>query len=142
MDFTSSVLINKSKEIVAKVFIAPESLKTMDGFLKKELLEGTLNETGSKNKLIYTKFEMTETVLENNLPHSFFAQYDHKHMSNTMKTNIEELSLNQTQISCNIEYTIFRGFIIKILAKISPGFFKKQTDKWLIKFKQMVESNY
>jgi len=28
MEFTSSVLINKPKEIVAKVFIAPESLKT------------------------------------------------------------------------------------------------------------------
>ncbi|MFD0962473.1 hypothetical protein [Pseudofulvibacter geojedonensis] len=140
MKFTCSVCINKPVNTVIEEFLNPESLKrSMKGFIKKELISGELHATGAKSKLYYDKFEMEETILENNLPMFFYAQYDHTHMSNTMKTTFKPLSDNETQIITEIHYTIFKGFVIKIISKLFPNFFKKQTQKWLNEFKKYTE---
>lgn len=141
MKFTCTTLIKKPINIVIGEFLNPESLKrSMKGFINKELLEGDMNQTGSRNKLIYDKFEMEETIIENNLPTFFYAKYVHKHMSNTMKTTFKSLSNYETQVITEIHYTIFKGFIIKVMAKLFPNFFKKQTQKWLNEFKEYVEN--
>lgn len=141
MKFTCSISIDKPINIVIDEFLNPESLKrSMKGFIKKELIKGDLHTTGAKSKLYYDKFEMEETILENNLPLFFYAQYDHTHMSNTMKTSFKSLSANETKISVEIHYTIFKGFVVKIMSKLFPSFFKKQTQKWLNQFKKYTEN--
>lgn len=140
-EFSCSVLINKPRNIVAKLFLDTECMKNShQGFIEKILISGTPNEDGAKYKLLYEKFEMTETIISNNLPNSFSGLYEHKNMTNTMTSKFEAFSDNETKFTAEIEYTEFRGFMIKIIAKLFPGMFKKQGDKWLQRFKDYAEN--
>ena len=145
MKFSCSVTINKPKEHVIKYFMNTEYLKEyQEGFLKKELISGPEQEEGSIAKLYYKMgkghMELTETVIENKLPDYFYAQYYHKHTENTMKTHFKEISDNATQLTSEIHYTAFKGFMIKTLAFLFPGMFKKQVQKWLNNLKTFAES--
>lgn len=141
MKFNCSIHINKPLKVVTEAFLDPESMKhSQEGFIGKELLSGNANETGAKYKLIYKKFEMQETIIENNLPHSFEGLYEHKNMTNTMKSSFKAISENETAFSAEIDYTEFNGFVIKIIAKLFPSMFKKQGDKWLQRFKVYIEN--
>lgn len=141
MKFTCSIIIDKPIKEVADAFLDPECMKqSHQGFIGKELISGNANEVGAKYKLIYKKFEMTETITNNDLPDSFSGLYEHKHMTNTMNSTFDAISENQTKFSAEIEYTHFNGFVIKVMAKLFPGMFKKQGDKWLQRFKAYVES--
>lgn len=141
MKFTCSTTINKPINEVVDAFLDPESMKqSHQGFIDKELISGNTNEVGAKYKLIYKKFEITETITNNNLPNSFSGLYEHKHMTNTMNSTFEAISENTTKFSAEINYTHFNGFVIKVMAKLFPGMFKKQGDKWLQRFKFYVEN--
>ena len=141
MKFKCSTIINKPIEDVTKAFLDVESMKySHNGFIDKYLIDGNTNEVGAKYKLKFEKFEMTETIIENNLPHSFSGLYEHKHMTNTMNTYFEAIDTNKTKFSSVIEYTEFKGFMIKIISKLLPSMFKKQGEKWLERFKIYVEN--
>ncbi len=140
MKFSCSTTINKPIKEVTDAFLDPESMKqSHEGFINKELISGNPNEVGTKYKLIYKKFEMTETIAANNLPDNFSGLYEHKHMTNTMSSKFEVISENETRFSSEIEYIKFNGFVIKVMAKLFPGMFKKQGEKWLQRFKIYVE---
>ena len=62
-------------------------------------------------------------------------------MTNTMKVNFESLNKNETRYTSEIEYTKFNGFMIKLMAKLFPGLFKKQVLKWMNQFKTYVENH-
>ena len=47
---------------------------------------------------------------------------------------------NKTRYTSEIHYTEFNGFIVKVMAKLFPGMFKKQVLKWMQLFKVYVES--
>ncbi|PWK19738.1 SRPBCC family protein [Xanthomarina spongicola] len=144
MKFTCTIDINKPKEFVAKLFANPEYLKDyQDGFISKELIEGTEGEDGAVSTMLYkmgkNNMELTETIIDNKLPDSFFAKYHHKHMDNTMLCRFEAIDDNTTKYISEINYTEFRGFIPKTLALLFPGMFKKQVNKWLVNFKNFAE---
>ena len=146
MKFTCNVEINKPKELVAKLFANPDYLKEyQDTFISKELISGNEGENGAVSKMLYKMgkgdMELIETILENNLPNSFFAEYHHKHMDNTMRCTFEALDENTTKYVSEIHYTTFRGFIPKAMALLFPKMFKKQVNKWLVNFKDFVEKN-
>jgi uncharacterized membrane protein len=140
MKFTCTINISKPKSEVAKHFEDPEALKqSQKGFQNVEHLSGEEGSAGAKSKLIYDKFDLIETIIENNLPEAFYAQYEHKNMSNTMHTKFSEINDNETLVTCDIDYTRFTGFMINVMAKLFPSMFKKQVDKWLVNFKNYVE---
>ncbi len=146
MQFTCSVTINAPKEKVAAYFSNPEYLKEyQEGFLRKELISGEQGQVNSISKLYYKQgkreMELTETIQANKLPDVFMAQYHHKFTDNTMKSTFTTLSENQTRYDAEIHYTAFRGFIVKVMLYIAPGFFKKQVAKWLHNFKKFVEKS-
>ena len=145
MKFVCTIEIQKPKSEVAKLFANPEYLKEyQDGFLSKQLLEGIAGENGAISLMRYKMgkgdMEITETIINNNLPESFFANYHHKHMDNTMLCRFEAINEISTRYISEIHYTAFRGFMPKVLAFIFPGMFKKQVNKWLINFKNFVEN--
>lgn len=141
MKFISSIIINKPLDQVVEAFLDPESLKkSQKGFIKKEIIKGQPNEVGTVSKLIYEKFEMIETITANDLPNSFSGFYEHKLMTNTMRSTFEAISSNQTKFSTEIEYKQFKGLLIKIIAKLYPGMFIKQVKEWLQQFKSYVEN--
>lgn len=142
MKFSCSVKINCHKAKVAEIFSNPNLLRHFqEGFITKEPLEGEPGEKGAQSKMVYEKMELKETILYNKLPDEFMALYEHKHMTNTMKVRFESISETSTIYTSDIEYTKFNGFIIKIIARLFPGMFKKQVLKWMILFKNYCESN-
>lgn len=145
MKFICSVIINQPKEKVAAYFENPDYLgKYQEGFLRKELISGNPFEENTISKLYYKmgkgEMELTETVIKNDLPNSFLAQYHHKHTDNTMKSIFTSLDENQTRYDAEIDYTALRGFMVKLMAFIAPSFFKKQVQKWLNNFKTFLEN--
>lgn len=141
MKFSCSIDINKPINEVIEAFLDPESMRqSQDGFIEKQPISGNPHEVGTKSKLIYKKFEMFETITANNLPNKFAGLYEHKNMTNTMESKFEIIDDNKTRFSAEIEYTQFKGFMIKIIAKLFPGMFKKQGDKWLERFKIYTEN--
>ncbi|WP_299885546.1 SRPBCC family protein [uncultured Lacinutrix sp.] len=141
MKFSCSVDIDKTLNKVVDVFLNPDNLKHyQDGFIEKRLISGSAGKKGSKSKMIYKKLELIETIINNDLPEEFYALYEHKHMTNTMKVSFKSLDENKTRYISEIEYTKFNGLFIKMMAKLFPGLFKKQVQKWLNQFKSFVET--
>lgn len=144
MKFTCSITVHKPREEVVAYFSNPMYLKEyQEGFIRKEHISGKKGQTGAISKMYYkmgkSEMELTETIINNNLPESFAAQYHHKHTDNTMLCTFTPISNNTTQCNWNIEYTAFRGFAITILKTLFPSMFKKQVQKWLQNFKDFVE---
>ncbi|WP_397362613.1 hypothetical protein [Olleya sp. R77988] len=141
MKFTCAIDINTNIKSVSEAFLNPDNLKHyQDGFKSKTLISGSTGHEGAKSKMVYEKLELIETIIKNDLPNEFIGLYEHKHMTNTMTVRFKELDANKTRYTSLIEYTKFNGFVIKIIAKLFPGMFKKQVQKWLNQFKIFVES--
>ncbi|MEP2446362.1 MAG: SRPBCC family protein [Balneola sp.] len=146
MKHSGSIVINKSIELVARLFADPANLKEyQDGFQRKELISGESGKNGAVSKMYYDdgkrKMELTETITSNNLPHSFEAFYHHKHMDNTMKCNFTALDENSTRYDYEFEYTRIDWVMPKLMAVLFPGMYRKHGDKWMQQFKEFVERN-
>ena len=146
MKFTCSIEIDKPREEVVKYFENPKYLgEYQDGFISKELIEGNEGQNGAVSKMLYKMgkgdMELTETIIDNQLPDSFYSKYYHKHMDNTMLCKFEALDDGSTRYISEIDYTAFRGFIPKTMALLFPSMFKKQVNKWLVNFKDFVEQS-
>ena len=143
MKFTCSIDIESPKHKVAEIFANPDNLKhVQEGFKSKTLISGNEGEVGAVSKMVYEKLELIETIIKNDLPDAFLALYEHKYTVNTMKVQFEALNELRTRYTSEIHYTKFNGLMIKIMAKLFPGFFKKQVLKWMQLFKVYVESKH
>ena len=145
MKFTCTVEIQKPLNETVNLWNNFENLKEwQDGFEGIEHISGTQGEPGAKTKMFYSsgkrKIILEETVIVNNLPEEFTGRYEAKEMVNTMKNSFSSKSDNSTIWTAEIEYSEFRGFIPKLMSKLMPGMFKKQTQKWLDQFKTFAES--
>lgn len=116
-----------------------------DGFISIELLEGEKGKKDSKSKIIFHQgkrnMELIETILRNDLPLEKKALYEHIHMSNTQSSSFESLGENKTRYSSDVEYIKFNGFMPKLMSKLFPSLFKKQSEKWMKQFKEFAENN-
>ena len=144
MKFKGLIEIEQSLEKVVELFSDPKFLgEYQGGFLRKELTSGSEGENGAVSKMYYKhgngEMELTETIIANNLPDSFYASYHHKHMDNTLKSTFTALSTNRTRYETEGEYTAFRGFIPKMMGLLFPKMFEKQAQKWLNNFKVFAE---
>lgn len=117
-----------------------------DDFQSVEMLEGKPGAVGAKSKLTYghgkKKLELIETIISNNLPDEKTALYEHVQMTNTQTTRFEKLSDHLTRYTSEVEYTDFYGFVPNLMARIFPGVFKKQSQKWMDQFKVFAEKRY
>lgn len=145
MKYKCSVEIQKPIQEVIKLWGEEENFnKWQDGFVSIELLEGEKGAIDSKSRILLAqgkrKMELIETIIENNLPEGKTALYEHIHMSNTQKSSFQELEENKTLYSSEVEYIKFNGFMPKVMAKLFPSLFKKQSEKWMKQFKEFAES--
>lgn len=144
MKFTGTVDVDRPIQQVADLFADPSNLvHYQDGFLRKELVSGSEGQTGAVSKMYYDnrgrEMVLTETIVANDLPHSFEATYEHTHMDNTMKTTFTALGDTSTRYDVEGEYTALRGFMPNLMARVFPGLFTKQAQKWLDNFKAYAE---
>jgi uncharacterized membrane protein len=146
MKFKCQVDIDLPREKVIELFDSVDNLKHwQDGFISFEHLTGEPGEVGSTARMMYEMngrpMELIETVTVKNFPDEFSGTYVHKHMTNSMVNKFEWLASDKTRWTAEIEYTQLNGFMIKMMAFLMPGMFKKQTQKWLNQFKAFAEGN-
>ena len=143
MKYTCEVKINAPLNKVVSLWEDQNNFKEwQDGFKSIERLSGQPSTKGAKSKIIFEGkqyMELIETIITYNLPDEKTALYEHKHMTNTQTSRFKELENGNTLYISEVEYTKFNGFMIKLMAKLFPGMFRKQSEKWMNQFKEFVE---
>lgn len=133
------------KQVVALWKNEKHFAQWQDGFKSMEHLQGIPNTVGAKSriKLNQGKREIVliETILENNLPVEKSALYEHLHMSNTQTSRFEYIDETHTRYISEVEYVKFNGFVPKLMSKLFPKLFKKQSQKWMNQFKVFAETS-
>lgn len=145
MKFTCSVDIDLPRQRVVELLDNPENMKHwQDGLISYEFIEGEPGKVGSKMKMRYSngkrEFDLIETITISDFPREFAGTYEATMMKNTMSNLFFERGENRTTWEAHIHYTWFKGFMIKLFVWLSPGTFKKQTQKWLDQFKAFAEA--
>ena len=145
MKFGGTIIIDQPYEKLAALFADTNNLKEwQEGFLKKELTEGIEGENGAISKIYLMqgkrKMELTETIVDNLLPHFIEATYHHMHMDNTLKTSFIPINDTQTEYKTEGEYTRVSWIMPKLMMLLFPSLFKKQAYKWMENFKRFAES--
>lgn len=117
-----------------------------DDFKSATLLSGERDQVGATSRLLYAfgkgEMELIETIDHNDLPHSFSATYEHKHMDNTMKSSFRDIGDDRTEYRVEVDYIRFKGWMIKIMSRLFASKFKAGPVKWMNQFKALVESEY
>lgn len=143
MKYTCSVHIDLPIDKVVALWEDESNFKEwQDGFERIEHISGIPNEKGAKAKIILNgkrRIELLETILSVDLPNEKVALYEHSHMTNTQKTRFKAINEHKTQYISEVEYIKFNGFMIKLMAKLFPGKFKEQSQKWMNQFKVFAE---
>ena len=98
---------------------------------------------GAKSKILLQQgsrqIELTETILVSNLPEEKSGLHEHIHMTNTQTSRFKSIDQHTTRYISEVEYTKFNGMMPTLMAKLFPGMFKKQSQKWMDQFKAIAE---
>lgn len=144
MKYSNQVIINKPIGRVIELFDSVENLyKWMPGLLSYEHISGEPGHAGAKAKLKFKmgkrEIEMIETVTLRDLPHEFSGTYEAKGIYNPQRNLFIAIDANTTKYESISEFQ-FKGFGMKLLGLLMPNAFKKQSQIYLDKFKEFVES--
>ena len=144
MKYTSEITIDRSREEVIRKLDNPENMKHWQrGLISYTLLDGTPGKENAKMELAYKMGKrdmvMTETIIKNDFPNEFHANYDTNGVHNEQRNYFHELGPNKTKWVSESEFE-FQGFGMKLMAFLMPGLFKKQSMKYLNDFKNFVEN--
>ena len=135
MKYTCTIEIKLPVEKVAELWNNKNYFKEwQDGFKSIERISGIPDTEGAKSKIIFSDkqtIELTETIISSNLPEEKIALYEHIHMTNTQTTRFQAIDDQKTLYVSEVEYTQFNGLMIKLMAKLFPGKFKAQSQKWM-----------
>ena len=143
MKYTCEINIDLNRADVIKKLDSTENLKHWQrGLISADHISGTPGQEGAKMKFNYQmgkrKIEMVETILKNNFPSEFYASYDSKGVHNVQENYFEELPDGKTKWISKSEFK-FDGFMMKTMAFLMPGAFKKQSMSFLNAFKEFAE---
>jgi len=145
MKFSCSVDIDKSRDEVVKLFDNPDNMRHwQDGFISFTPQTGTPGKVGAQSLIKYDikgrKMDLLETITRNNLPEEMHGSYEGDFGKNTMHNYFEVLRSDKTRWRSELEYVKMNGFVMRAMAKVMPGMFRKQTQKWMDQFKAFAES--
>lgn len=141
--YTVSIDINLARDRVIELFDDPQNLvKWQKGLQSFEHVSGEPGQPGAKARLVFKNgrhvIELTETVTERNLPDEFNGTYEWNGGRNTLRNRFIELDPGSTRWESTCAYT-FSSFILKLMALVMPGMFKKQNQSFLDAFKAFCE---
>jgi hypothetical protein len=144
MKYTLSNTINRPLHKVMEKFKEPEGVKHwMEGLERIDHLSGTPGEVGAKTDFYFhykgREMKITETILEQNLPHQIKFAYQSPMGYNEVEMRFESLSPDATKQTTN-SYFALKG-IMRIMGFVMKGLFKKQTMTYMTGFKRYVEQS-
>lgn len=143
MKYTTTIDIEKPLPEVVALFDNPDHYaEWMNGFEGIEYVEGAPGQVGTKANLVFTvkkrTMKMSEVVMVRNLPEEYTVAYEANGVYNTVKNSFVALDENTTRYTTEHEFT-FSG-MMRIIAFLMPGAFKKQSLRYMTDFKTFVES--
>lgn len=143
MKYTCEIEIERPLDKVVALFEDPDNLmKWMPGLVGMEHLSGEPGKPGSKSRIRFDmngrKMEMTETLVERDLPRIFHATYETTGVFNTLRYRFEGLE-NATRCISEDEFK-FTNLPMKLMGFFLAGAFRKQTMKHLEAFKAFAEA--
>lgn len=142
MKYSQEIIIQLPREEVIRKMEKPENFKFWQkGFISYKHISGNPGEEGARSKLAYNmngrKIEMIETIIKSNLPKELHTTYEAKGVYNIQKNYFEEESNTSTRWVSYSEFQ-FSGFM-KLIGKLMPGTFKKQSLQFMKDFKAFAE---
>lgn len=142
MKYTVETEINLPIARVVELFDDPENLKHWQpGLVSFEPISGTPGQPGAKSRLKYKMdkrdIEMIETITVRNLPDEFSGTYEAKGVFSIVKNYFRPVSDNKTKYINENEFQ-FKGFM-KLIGFLMPGAFRKESEKYLLQFKEFAE---
>ena len=143
MKYTVNVDINASRDRVIERFSDTSSYKEWQPtLLICEHLEGTAGTVGSKTKLVHKmgrrQIEMIETIEELDMPDAQTMTYVAKGVWNQVVNRFEEVGDGQTRWTMESEFQC-KG-IMRVISRLMPGAFKKESLKHMRSFKEFAEN--
>lgn len=145
MKYSICEIINKPLEDVVAKFDNEDGLKHwMRGLQSIEHIEGDKGKAGAVSIVKFDmgkrKFEMKETILENNLPETMSMTYDAPGVHNIVVNKFKKIDESSTEYVTEQEFK-FKSFAMKFFGWVMPGAFKKQSKIYMDDFKNYVENN-
>lgn len=143
MKYSHSIIINLPRQRVVELFDSEENLaKWQPGFVSYRHLSGKPGEKGAQALLTYKmgrgETEMTETIILNDFPNSFHSTYDARGVHNIQENYFKEIGKDQTEWTSVSEFR-FSNLMMRAMGWLMPGAFKKQSLKFMEKFKEFAE---
>ncbi len=142
MQYNCQIEINHARDRVTALFDDPIHLpKWQEGLQSFELISGIQGAVGSKSRIRFKmgkrEIEMIETLEVYNLPEEFTATYEaDKVFNRNVNRFIEEGNRTIWRMECEFQCT----GVLRILAALFPGMFRRQTQKMMRAFKAFAES--
>ncbi|MBL4662461.1 MAG: SRPBCC family protein [Flavobacteriaceae bacterium] len=144
MKYTSEIIINLPREEVIRKLENAENMKHWQrGLVSYKLLEGSPGQENAKTELAYKMGKrnvfLVETIIKNEFPEEFHANYNSKGVHNAQRNFFHALEPNKTKWVSESEFQ-FAGFGMKVMGYLMPNAFKKQSLKYLKDFKNFAEN--
>ena len=141
MHYSVTVEIDLPRQRVIELFDNPDNMPLWQPtLLSFQHVSGELGQTGAISELKYQmgkrEITMIETITERNLPDVFSATYETKGVWNQVSNHFVEQD-GKTMWTMN---TVFKCTgMLRIMAWLMPGMFKKQTTADMLSFKAFAE---
>ncbi len=143
MKYQLDILIDLPlEETIKKMDNAENMIHWQKGLVSYKQISGEPGAVGAKMELNYLfgkkEMTLTETILKNDFPNAFDATYETKNVYNLQKNTFEATSDGKTKWTSNATFK-FESFIMRAMAFLLPGVFKKQSKKFMDDFKAFAE---
>lgn len=146
LTYSVSQRIDAPRSYVAALLIDPDHYTHwMPGLQRAELTSGTHAQPGATTRFVFDQkgrsMSMTETVEANDLPERYVVTYedDAGRVWNRVENVLEDTGDGATLCTAHCEFQ-FKTFFMRILGRMMPGAFKKQSRTYLSDFKALAEN--
>ena len=144
MKYSVELIVNLPRDEVIEKMDSVDNLKHWQrGLTSAKHLSGTPGHVGAKMELNYKfgkrEMQLVETITKSNFPEEFHATYETKGMHSAQENFFKSTSDGKTKWISNCEFTP-SGFMMRMMAFLMPGVFKKQSKKYMDDFKDFAEN--
>jgi uncharacterized protein YndB with AHSA1/START domain len=146
MRYQLELEINVPRDRVVELFLDADNLQQWQPDLVRfeQISPGTSREVGAKSKQIHRmgqrEFEMTETITIYRPPEEFAATYEAEGVWNLITNHLTETAEGTTRWVLNSQFK-FPNLMMRLMALLFPGMFKKQTLSFMHRFKEYAEKS-
>ena len=143
MKYSCELTIDRPRDRVIELFEDTDNLgKWQDGFVSFTPRQEGTGKPGDKADLVYMmgkrRVEMVETIVSINMPEELTATYEAKGVWNKVDNIFSDTPEGHTRWRVETEFRCTG--LMWLFARLAPGMFRKETEKYMSNFKAFAES--